>query len=248
MDTDKKVTETVIWVFWWQGENHMPELCRICYHSLLKHSNGIKVNLLSKFNLSDYLQVQKGIKEKLKSGSLSLTNFSDIIRCMLLAKYGGLWVDATLYFTRDIPLDWFDHPFFSIKNQQDGYKFVSLNRWSTFIMGTNEKNRYFDDLTKLMVAYTIKEKQYLEYMTIDYFMAILFKRPEYKKLLDALPVQNEGLHQLRGILNDPYNKNEFAQLSQKNVCFKLSYKLQLKENVDGRDTYYAHLRQLWEKD
>lgn len=232
-----------IWVFWWQGKDNMPELCRICYNSLLKHHAGKKVVLVTQYNINDYLSVPEKIQNKLKNGSLSFTNFSDIVRCMLLAIYGGLWVDATLFFTQDIPDKWFDYPFFSIKNKSEGYKFVSRNRWSTFIMGTNKESNFFYDLATLMVKYTETEKVYLEYMTIDYFMDILFKiNNKYSYELEELPIQNEGLHSLRGLLNNIFDKKTYDILSTSNVCFKLSYKLRLEEDINGIPTFYKIIK------
>lgn len=235
-------TSNKIWVFWWQGKEKMPELCRVCYLSLLKHCGGKEVVLLSQSNLENYLMIPKNIKQKLDDGYLSITNFSDIVRCMLLAKYGGLWVDSTLYFTQDIPRIWFDYPFFSIKNKPDGYKFVSRNRWSTFIMGTNKDNGYFNELAALMIKYTEKEKVYLEYMTIDYFMDILFKKTTYSSEIEKLPVQNEGLHSLRMLLNKVFDRNTYDKLASSNVCFKLSYKLKLEDSYNGKPTFYKLLR------
>ena len=220
----------------------MPDICQICYHSLLKHSNSATVKLISKDNLSDYIIIPDVIKTKVDRGIISFTNFSDIVRCMLLAKYGGLWVDATLFFTQDIPDKWFDFPFFSIKNKPDGNKFVSRNRWSTFIMGTNKKSNYFNDLATLMVKYSETEKVYLEYMTIDYFMDILFKEDKYSSELIYLPIQNEGLHSLRPLLNKPFEKHTYDKLTKSNVCFKLSYKLRLVEDFQGNPTFYKFIK------
>lgn len=241
---ESKVESTkTIWVFWWQGKENMPELCRICYNSLVKHRAGKKVVLVTQYNICDYLSIPVIIQSKLKDGSLSFTNFSDIVRCMLLAKYGGLWVDATLFFAQDIPDTWFDYPFFSIKNKSEGYKFVSRNRWSTFIMGTNKHSNFFNDLATLMVKYTETEKVYLEYMTIDYFMDILFKlNNKYSSELEELPIQNEGLHSLRGLLNNTFDKKTYDILSTSNVCFKLSYKLKLDEDNNGNPTFYKIIK------
>lgn len=232
----------VIWVFWWQGESCMPPICKICFHSLLRHKNGIKVHLITKDNIDDFLDVPDIIKQKVNNNKLSFTNFSDIIRCMLLSKYGGLWVDSTLYFINDIPLSWFRYPFFSIKNKPQGFKFVSRNRWSTFIMGTDGSCSYFHKLANLMIEYTEMEKTYLEYMTLDYFMDILFRENCYKQILMNVPFQNEGLHDLRANLNSVINKEYFMKLKKENICFKLTYKMQLKEITNNMDTFYKYIK------
>ena len=198
--------------------------------------------MVTQNNLNDYIQIPRKIMQKVEKGSLSFTNFSDIVRCMLLARYGGLWVDSTMFFVQDIPEDWFDYPFFSIKNKPDGFKFVSQNRWSTFIMGSNVTCGYFKELAQLMIKYAEREQIFLEYMTIDYFMDILFRCSKYKQYIDMLPVQNEDLHVLRQLLNKEMNTDVYNTLVHNNVCFKLSYKLELQEFVNGCSTFYKFLK------
>lgn len=241
-NNDLSLKDKTIWIFWWQGESTMPEICKICYHSLLKHSKKYKVVMVTQNNLNDYIQIPRKIMQKVEKGSLSFTNFSDIVRCMLLARYGGLWVDSTMFFVQDIPEEWFDYPFFSIKNKPDGFKFVSQNRWSTFIMGSNGTCNYFKELAQLMIKYAKKEQVFLEYMTIDYFMDILFRCSKYKLYIDMLPVQNEDLHVLRQLLNKEMNTDVYNTLVHNNVCFKLSYKLDLREFVNGSSTFYKFLK------
>ena len=44
--------EPPVWVCWLQGEEKMPDIVRICYKSLLKHSADKKVNLVTSDNLN----------------------------------------------------------------------------------------------------------------------------------------------------------------------------------------------------
>lgn len=239
---EKGQSKKIIWVFWWQGADTKPPICKACYNSLLEACpKDYEIVNLSKDNISDWIIIPSEIFEKVKKGIFSFTHLSDIIRTMLLAKHGGLWVDSTLYFGRKIPSSWFEYPFFSIKNKPDGETFISHNQWSTFIMGTNNKSDFFGKLSELMVEYGKRENCFIEYMTIDVFMAILFDMPKYKNLLDMVPVKNEGLHSLRPILNETCNEAYFKELRTKNVCFKLTYKMDFSSSVNGSPTYYSKI-------
>ncbi len=231
-------TQNVIWVFWWQGEEKLPPICRACIDSLYKYNSEYEITFLSESNFSEYVDVPQTIIDKVRNGVFSVTHLSDIIRLMLLAKYGGLWVDATLYFTQKIPSSWFDYPFFSIKNESDSNIYISKSQWSTFIMGGDKSSSFFKVLSKLMVAYGEREDCFIEYMTMDVFMRLLFERPNYSPLLDNLPVMNEGLHKLRPLLNSIFDSSEFNMLSMHNVCFKLTYKMKFSANPN---TYYNFL-------
>ena len=68
IDSQKDVQDLPIWVFWYQGESSMPELIKFCYNSICKHSNGRKVILLTKDNLSSYLSMPSFIIDKVRKG------------------------------------------------------------------------------------------------------------------------------------------------------------------------------------
>lgn len=232
----------IVWVFWWQGKDSKPPICKACYKSLVKACpQNYEIVNLSRDNISDWITIPSEIYDKVKKGVFSFTHLSDIIRTMLLAKYGGLWVDSTLYFGREIPESWFNYPFFSIKNNSEGETFISHNQWSTFIMGTNNESDFFWKLSELMIAYGKREDCFIEYMTIDVFMSILFDIPKYKRLLDELPIQNEGIHSLRPLLNRGYDEVCYKELCLKNVCFKLTYKMDFCSSCEGKYTYYSKL-------
>lgn len=47
-------------------------------------------------NYKDYVNMPDYIIRKQQSGEIDLTHFSDILRMMLLAQHGGIWMDSTL--------------------------------------------------------------------------------------------------------------------------------------------------------
>lgn len=85
-----------IWVFWWQGEENMPTIVKACYNSIKKNRGLYKVILLDQKNFYNYVNIPTYILNKLESGKISITHFSDILRFNLLAKYGG-WMLPYIY-------------------------------------------------------------------------------------------------------------------------------------------------------
>ena len=85
-----------IWTFWWQGEQAMPPIVRICYQSLLRNAGTHPVHLITKENIDKYIEFPSHIMKKVRNGHITLTHFSDILRMCLLYQYGGLWMDATI--------------------------------------------------------------------------------------------------------------------------------------------------------
>lgn len=88
-----------IWVMWWQGENKMPEIVRICYASILKNAGNHQVNLITMYNYEKYLYGLPYLEDLIKrvnDNTLLIAHFADICRCWLIYTYGGLWADATI--------------------------------------------------------------------------------------------------------------------------------------------------------
>jgi hypothetical protein len=79
-----------IWILWFQGDEGMPWLVQRCYESWVECNPSWEVILLSDANLNQYVDLDYSSLSYLGKAPLS-----DLIRFELLAKYGGVWVDAT---------------------------------------------------------------------------------------------------------------------------------------------------------
>lgn len=90
-----------IWFLWLQGLDNAPIVVRKCYESWAKRNPGWQVILLDERNLANYISI--------KSRDITSQAFSDISRINLLAKYGGVWVDATCFC--NVPLDEWLQPY-----------------------------------------------------------------------------------------------------------------------------------------
>lgn len=92
--------EKKIWIFWYQGWDCAPYVIQRCKTSWIQNNPGWEINLIDIKNLNKYLNINL-ISGKLNS--LSIAHKSDLVRLELLYKYGGVWVDASLFCL--IPLD-----------------------------------------------------------------------------------------------------------------------------------------------
>jgi hypothetical protein len=82
----------------------MPQLVKLCNKSVKKYipKDIAELHFICKDNLANYLDVPDYIWKKHEEGKISTAHFSDYIRVSLLAKYGGLWLDATIFVTSDL--------------------------------------------------------------------------------------------------------------------------------------------------
>ena len=88
-----------IWIFWWQGEKKMPLIVKKCYESVKSNAKDHKVVLIDKNNLNNYVDFPQFIYDRIETGNMTITHFSDILREKLLYMYGGIWMDATIFMT-----------------------------------------------------------------------------------------------------------------------------------------------------
>ena len=101
-----------IWVCWLQGENKMPSIVKKCLESITNHSNGHSVNLITIDNYSEYIDIDKKFLQRYYNGTLLPAHLADLFRLKLLADYGGLWIDATIYLIKDLEDIYFNKQFF----------------------------------------------------------------------------------------------------------------------------------------
>ena len=132
---ETKHSSPTIWTMWWQGQDQMPPIVKACIRSLHRHvSNNVKIVILTKDNFSDYVKIPGYILDKVEKKFITLTHLSDIIRMAVLAEHGGMWLDSTLYVTKDIPDHLVTSGFFSTSTTYH-YMSVSMCKWSGFAIG-----------------------------------------------------------------------------------------------------------------
>ena len=85
-----------IWMCWFQGEKDesMPKLNRLCIQRWRELNPDWRVIVLSNETIKDYCSNYFGIIEKRKRSAAA---HSDLIRILLLSRFGGVWVDASVY-------------------------------------------------------------------------------------------------------------------------------------------------------
>lgn len=86
---------------WFQGEDKAPKIVQQCFKSMRKY--GYNIQIVTKKNLDQYITLPEYILHKWKSGIITDTHMSDIIRVCLLDRYGGTWFDSTIMLTGRIP-------------------------------------------------------------------------------------------------------------------------------------------------
>ena len=87
-----KVIKLFVYTFWEPREN-VPFYLRLCMETWKKYLPNATIILLDYKNIGEFIDVRE-IGLNLFSGRLTLPQISDAIRIALLAKHGGVWLDA----------------------------------------------------------------------------------------------------------------------------------------------------------
>lgn len=215
-----------IWVFWYQGESSMPELIKFCYNSICKHSNGRKVILLTKDNLSSYLSMPSFIIDKVRKGYISLTHLSDLVRVSLLYEYGGTWMDATLFVNGPIENKNMNGIFGTIKIHPLSKGTISDYRWTSFYLFSQPHSQAMKCFRDVMFAFFRKNNTMLDYFFIDYTFELLYqKNLSFKKIVDENSYSNQHIYSLntymgndlKGILCNEWAETFIFKLNRKNL-------------------------------
>ncbi len=115
----EKEIPKIIWMLWFQGWENAPMLVKKCKATWIKQNPNWTIHFLTTKNLSDFINLE-AIVPGYKNKEIRPESLSNIIRAALLLKYGGVWVDSTLYCNK--PLDkWLpqctsDSDFFAFAN------------------------------------------------------------------------------------------------------------------------------------
>ena len=227
MEKNKTDLENMIWVFWWQGIEQMPDLVRSCYRSLVTQLYDKNIVLITKENIKDYCTFPKYIFQKLESGQITLTQLSDILRFDLLAHYGGLYTDATVFWTGNISSEKF-LDLYTCGGYSDEYYFnVSKGRWTGFLIGGCKENPLFSFMYNFFLEYWKLNDELIDYFLIDYALDYAYRKNIgfFRDYVDNVaPLNNPNLFELMEIRNEQYSRNGKEELMTATCAFKLSYK------------------------
>lgn len=214
-----------VWVCWFQGMENAPELVKKCYESVKKNLSDMDIILITSENMDQYVQFPEYIIEKWKSGIITNTHLTDLLRLELLIRYGGMWLDATVFCSEqesNIPDYFFNSDLFfyqSLKPGRDG-KSTYISSW---LMSAKTNNKVLMATRELCYEYWKRENQMLDYFLLHDFFSIVLERytDEWKKVV---PRDNATPHLLLLRLFDQYDESIWKAIKKQTPFHKLSYK------------------------
>lgn len=235
-----------IWCFWWQGIENAPDLVQTCVDSIRMRNPQCNVVLLDKNNYDDYVDFPAYILAKLHSDQISYTLFSDILRFKLLSKYGGIWMDATIFCVGPLRNEYYISPFFTARTKEKISECIANYRWTCYLMAGNANHIVFKYMADFFDCYFAKEPAALHYFLVDYALCLAYENiPQVRKALEAIPCNNEKRSELAPHLGDTFTAAYTTESLYQNADF---YKLFWKINTanisnNGQKTVWEGLKE-----
>lgn len=238
----EKVREDApIWVFWMQGFENAPEVVQNCLRSLKLHAGGHPVIELNSENLQEYVDIPEYIWQKYRSGIISSTIFSDTLRFLLLARHGGIWVDACDFFLSDgFFKEAVDYSFYSAKGYDNKLK-ITRQLWSDGIWACGKGNKYPQLMKDLLLAYWEQENYLIDYFATSCFQNVAYMRlKSLRNMFFAYPSNNTGFCDIRWSFASDYDETQFQTLLRENAVLNLTWKVSSEKT---EPSYYQKLLQ-----
>lgn len=233
-----------IWVCWLEGIENAPILVQKCVSSIIKNAGDHPVHVITRDNYAEYLTLPDYITNKEEKGLIRAAHFSDVLRICLLAQYGGMWLDATIYCKEKIPEEYFEKEFFTCKSELSDVGCVSRNQWTTFCLAGAKDCIVFQTLRNFFFQYWKNEDCAIDYLFFDDAIEVARECvPEINHLIKSVPYNNIDRDCLILRFADPWEKGCVDDLLEGNtILFKLGYREKIflnKFTSKGEPTVYA---------
>lgn len=227
-----------VWICWFQGMENAPALVQKCYESVKKNLTDREVILITSDNMEQYVTFPDYIIEKWKSGVITHTHLTDLLRIELLIKYGGMWLDATVFCSEErggIPDYFFDSDLFfyqSLKPGRDGDAFYI----SSWLISAKSNNKLLMGTRELCYEYWKKNNSMDDYFLLHAFFSIVldYYQEDWKAII---PRDNAAPHVLLLRLFDKYDQRLWDAAKGQTPFHKMTYKFK-EEDTKLQDTYY----------
>ena len=200
-----------------------------------------EVVLITAENMHQYVQFPAHILEKWQDGKITNTHMTDLLRLELLIRYGGLWLDATVFCSsrrQDIPDYYFDAELFfyqNLKPGRDGHSHLC----SSWLMSAKTNNPLLMTVRELCYRYWQRNDQMIDYFLLHEFMAICLERhPEVWNRI--VPCSNTTPHILLLRLFEAYDAQMWQAIRAQTPFHKLTYKFD-SEKTQLPGTFYQVL-------
>lgn len=246
-----------IWVCWWQGYENMPQLCKMLFNRIKQMApNNSDVVLITLDNYLEYAQIPNLLVEKFENGNISMTTFSDILRNYLIRDNGGLWIDTSVFVSKNISENFLkSDKWWSVKLYDKnaticnlGQK-ISERRWSGFLQKGAKGNILNSFVSEAFLIYFKKHDIIVDYFIQNLFIKIAYNNiPSIKNIIDGIPSNNINVYSLYDNIDEEFNEISYSEWNSNTSFYKLTQKREYNINTEnGKMTYFGAIKKICEE-
>jgi tetratricopeptide (TPR) repeat protein len=223
-----------IFTYWDSGFDQAPAIVQTCNRRLKElHSDSELVHLNAN-TWQYYVDLPECVLAKLPPNK---AHFSDVLRMALLARYGGIWLDATCLPTQSLTKSFnglvADAGFFTYHS--------SIARISNWFFCTTGDNYVAKVMYEMLVAYWEEHEHALHYFVFHQIFEVLYYLDERFKTIWDRSVKFSAIepHLIQKAMFSEFDAEAFARMYESALVHKLTYKFA--DKVPKPDLVVSHL-------
>ena len=232
------VKSNYVWITWFQGRDNAPEIVKRCIDSIEKELKGKEIVIITDDNYKEYVDFPEFITEKYKKGIITKTHFSDILRMALLKKYGGLWLDATVFCTGNNELREIEqNDIFVYREGWWDHQTINMASWLIY---SESNNKFISATLELLYEYWSKHNYLMNYFLVHLlFRMVTEYYPDDWKKIPYFDHSNN--HLLAHELSNKYDSKRYERIIKITDFHKLSYKIYDDFDLIKEFTFYDYI-------
>lgn len=233
----------VIWWCWLQGIGAVPPIVRACYNSIKQHITDREIKVIDEKNWSEYVELPGYIVEKWGKGQIPAALFSDLLRLQLLIRYGGTWIDSTVFCSaggemeNSTAQEYLDADLFLFQYTPRGISGgIQISNW---FISAYSNNEVLIVLRDMLFAYWNDYNCTLDYYIFHLFFSMVAE--EYPEQIAAMPYgcSMDSLVLLHH-WGEKFDQQKWDKLTSRVPVHKLAFRVNDSVKND-KENYYNHI-------
>jgi Capsular polysaccharide synthesis protein len=203
--------------YWNTPLEDAPPIVQACLVSQLKHL-GNSHRVMDDRHIAHAISMPSTIITK--RDCMSTTHYSDVIRLCLLAQYGGVWLDATVFLSGPIEDSLRSSEFFAYTRPHDPYLI------SSWFLAAERSNYLILRWLELLVQYWREFNQLVDYFLLHHLFEILVLTDRrFRQVWSSMPERSFlPPHVLQSRLLSDFNITIIEEAYRQTPIHKLTYK------------------------
>ena len=165
-----------------------------------------------------------------------------MLRVSLLEKYGGIWLDATIFINREYDNQIYNYSFYTVKHGLYADYHICRGKWTTSVFMSSKNSFFMSYIKHFLLEYWKNENFPITYLFLDCIISLGYDYiDEIKNIIDAVPMNNTDIFKIEKYYTLPYEKEKFDIDNSQTYLYKMNYKRKLIKEQDGHLTFYGEI-------